>query len=42
MELQMLFTTEFWHMAPSLSAVTVFIVGLINGKFNFSSNFLDK
>ena len=30
----MLFTTDFWYMASSLSAVTVFIAGLINGKFN--------
>lgn len=35
----MLFTTEFWYMAPSLSAVTVFIAGLINGKFNIINGF---
>lgn len=29
----MLFTTEFWYMASSLSAVTVFLAGAINGKF---------
>ena len=34
MDSQMLFTTDFWYMASSLSAVTVFIAGLINGKFN--------
>ena len=39
MELQMLFTTEFWHMAPTLSALTVFIAGLINGKFNIVNGF---
>lgn len=39
MELQMLFTTDFWYMAPSLSAVTVFIAGLINGKFNITKGF---
>ena len=38
-QLQMLFTTEFWHMAPSLSALTVFITGLINGKFNIVNGF---
>lgn len=32
----MLFTTDFWYMASSLSAVTVFIAGLINGKFSFN------
>lgn len=35
----MLFTTEFWYMSPSLSAVTVFIAGLINGKFNIVNGF---
>ena len=35
----MLFTTDFWYMAPSLSAVTVFIAGLINGKFNIVDGF---
>ena len=39
MNLQMLFTTDFWYMAPSLSAVTVFIAGLINGKFNIVDGF---
>ena len=39
MDLQMLFTTDFWYMAPSLSTVTVFIAGLINGKFNIVNGF---
>jgi hypothetical protein len=39
MDPQMLFTTDFWYMAPSLSAVTVFIAGLINGKFNIVNGF---
>ena len=37
MDINMLFTTEFWYMAPTLSAVTVFIAGLINGKFNITT-----
>jgi hypothetical protein len=36
MDPQMLFTTDFWYMAPTLSAITVFITGLINGKFNIT------
>lgn len=36
MDVQTLFTTDFWYMAPTLSAVTVFITGLINGKFNIT------
>ena len=36
MDVQTLFTTDFWYMAPTLSAVTVFIAGLINGKFNIT------
>ena len=39
MDSQMLFTTDFWYMASSLSAVTVFIAGLINGKFNIVNGF---
>jgi len=39
MDPQMLFTTDFWYIAPSLSAVTVFIAGLINGKFNIVNGF---
>lgn len=39
MDSQTLFTTDFWYMAPSLSAVTVFIAGLINGKFNITEGF---
>jgi hypothetical protein len=39
MDSQMLFTTDFWYIAPSLSAVTVFIAGLINGKFNIVNGF---
>ena len=35
----MLFTTDFWYMASSLSAVTVFIAGLINSKFNIVNGF---
>ena len=35
----MLFTTDFWYMAPTLSAITVFIAGLINGKFNITEGF---
>ena len=35
----MLFTTDFWYMAPILSTVTVFIAGLINGKFNIVNGF---
>ena len=31
---EMLFTTEFWYIAASLSTITVFIAGAINGKFN--------
>lgn len=31
---EMLFTTEFWYIASSLSAITVFLAGAINGKFN--------
>ena len=37
MDIKLLFTTEFWYMAPSISAVTVFIAGLINGKFNITN-----
>lgn len=29
----MLFSTDFWYMASSLSAITVFLAGAINGKF---------
>ena len=36
MDVQTLFTTDFWYMAPTLSAITVFITGLINGKFNIT------
>ena len=36
MDPQTLFTTDFWYMAPTLSAITVFIAGLINGKFNIT------
>ena len=32
----MLFTTDFWYMAPTLSTITVFIAGLINNKFNIT------
>ena len=39
MDSQMLFTTDFWYMASSLSAVTVFIAGLINSKFNIVNGF---
>ena len=39
MDPKLLFTTEFWYMAPSISAVTVFIAGLINGKFNIVNGF---
>ncbi len=39
MNFQMLFTTEFWYMAPILSSVTVFLAGLINGKFNITNGF---
>ena len=39
MDPNMLFTTDFWYIAPSLSAVTVFIAGLINGKFNIVDGF---
>ena len=31
--MSMLFTEEFWYMTPILSSITVFLTGLINGKF---------
>ena len=34
MDVQALFTTEFWYYAPILSAQTVTVAGAINGKFN--------
>lgn len=39
MDPKLLFTTDFWYIAPSISAVTVFIAGLINGKFNITKGF---
>lgn len=39
MDPQMLFTTDFWYIASSLSAATVFIAGLINNKFNIVNGF---
>ena len=36
MDIQTLFTTDFWYMCPTLSSITVFIAGLINGKFNIT------
>jgi len=39
MDPKMLFTTDFWYIASSLSAATVFITGLINSKFNIVKGF---
>lgn len=30
---EMLFSSDFWYMASSLSAITVFLAGAINGRF---------